>query len=437
MPADGVTVLGRSLLVALSLVVGLLSVAQPVHAAAPPRKVAIIVGPVGATLTPAFLAFAELAAKRAKAAGASVARAYSPDATPDRVLAAVRDADIVIYFGHGVGVPNPYSAEPNPETVNGWALQGPNAHGDHSDSWRDGTLKYYGEAWIARHARPAPGWVMIYSNACYAPGAGERNQPPATRDQAVSRLAHYSRTPLGQMGASAVFATDFDASAAQLVGALLEHPDRTLGEVYASESRYRQDAVTTSPDPLVPGATLLLQRSAYVAGKVDYWYSFAGDPARRPFTTAAGSPGAALSTSGAPQEMAPMSVATPVAPVRFGSAIPPSGVVRGIASSYGAQPGWGSQPTAALPVAYGGQLTDDPQEITVCGDHCVRLPVVDSCPCYFGTTDARVINLSHTAWKLVSDAPLIEGLIPVTVYLRGGPQTDRPLELRPRAATPY
>jgi hypothetical protein len=429
--------LGRSLVIALALVVGLLSVAQPVRAAAPQRKVAIIVGPVGASLTPAFLAFAELAATRAEAAGASVARAYSPEATPDRVLAAVRDADIVVYFGHGVGVPNPYSSQPNPETVDGWGLQGPNAHGDHADSWRDGTLKYYGEAWIARHARPAPGWVMIYSNACYAPGAGEHDQPPATRAQAVSRLAHYSRAPLAQMGASAVFATDFDASAAQLVGALLEHPERTFGEVYASETRYRRDAVTTSPHPLVPGATLLLQRSAYVAGKVDYWYSFAGDPARRPFTTATGSPGTTLSTSAAAPEMALMSVTTPVAPVRFGSAIPTSGVVRGIASSYGAQPGWGSQPTAALPVAYGGQLTHDPQQITVCGDHCVQLPVVDSCPCYFGTAEARVINLSHAAWKLVSDAPLSEGLIPVTVYLRGAPQAARPLQPWPSAATPY
>lgn len=43
----------------------------------------------------------------------------------------------------------------------------------HADSWADGSLAYYGVAWIAEHARPAPGFVIIYSNFCYAPGAGE------------------------------------------------------------------------------------------------------------------------------------------------------------------------------------------------------------------------------------------------------------------------
>jgi hypothetical protein len=78
---------------------GMTALPQPARGAEPLRRVAIIVGPVGEKLTPTYIAIAEAAARRAEADGAVVARAYSPNATPDNVLAAVQGANVVIYLG--------------------------------------------------------------------------------------------------------------------------------------------------------------------------------------------------------------------------------------------------------------------------------------------------------------------------------------------------
>ncbi|MGH2383083.1 MAG: hypothetical protein ACRDG7_17925, partial [Candidatus Limnocylindria bacterium] len=94
---------------ALATLVASLGFAAPA-AGSTPARVAIIVGPVGEELTPVYLSLAETAATAAETRGASVARAYSPNANADHVLAAVEGASIVVYFGHGVGSPNPYSA---------------------------------------------------------------------------------------------------------------------------------------------------------------------------------------------------------------------------------------------------------------------------------------------------------------------------------------
>jgi hypothetical protein len=267
-----------ALAIVLAAIGGSFAMAAPARGAEPTAKVAVIVGPVGEDLTPVYLALADAAAAAAEERGALVARAYSPHATADAVLAAVDGANIVVYLGHGVGTPNPYSDTPSPATTNGWGLNGPNARGDHSDSWQDGTLAYYGEAWIAERARPAPGWVMIYSNACYAPGASEGFDTPADEATAADRVAGYSRAPLVDLGASAYFATDFYEGAAHLVGALLDRPDAPYGEIFASEPRYVPDALTRLPHPAVDSAEMWLHRSPYFEGKVDYWYAFAGDP---------------------------------------------------------------------------------------------------------------------------------------------------------------
>ncbi|MFN2418249.1 MAG: hypothetical protein ABR593_04910 [Candidatus Limnocylindria bacterium] len=386
---------------ALAILVASLGVAAPA-AAATPVRVAIIVGPVGEELTPVYLGLAEAAAMAAETRGAMVARAYSPNAGAEQVLAAVDGANIVVYLGHGIGTPNPYSATPNAATTNGWGLNGPNAVGTHADSWADGTLAYYGEAWITAHARPAPGWVMIYSNACYAPGASEGFDTPADEATAANRVAAYSRGPLAELAASAYFATDFYEGAAHLVGTLLDRPELPYGEVFASEPRFVADGLTRVPHGLVAGSETWLHRSAYFEGKVDYWYAFAGNPGASLLRGAGNSsaPGAAPRSPAAPPLVAIDGTAT------------------GIASSYGESIGWEGQPTVALPTELGGAIPDgEPTSVLVCADRCASLPVVDSCPCYVGSADQRVANLSHAAWRLISDLPLAQGLVPVVVHL--------------------
>jgi hypothetical protein len=375
-----------------------------------PIKLAIIVGPVGDALTPVYISLAEAAAVAAETRGATVARAYSPDASAERVLEAVEGANIVVYLGHGVGTPNPYSASPSSATTNGWGLNGPNAAGTHADSWQDGALAYYGETWIAQNAKPAPGWVMIYSNACYAPGASEGFDTLATEEVAAQRVSAYSRGPLAEMGASAYFATDYYEGAAHLVGTLIDGPTRAYGEVFATEPRFVVDGLTKLPHASIDGAESWLHRSAYFDGKVDYWYAFAGDPNA---SLAGGS------------NVQGTFAAAPAAP----SLVAVDGLVTGMASSYGESAGWEGQATVALPLELGGGIpADEPSHVLVCADRCVSMPVVDSCPCYVGSADQRVANLSHEAWRQITDLPLEEGLVRVEIHLSPvAPANDRPV----------
>jgi hypothetical protein len=270
--------------------------ASRVAAAGP--KVAIIVGPTG-SLTDAYRSRADRVAAAARRAGATVTKAYSPRATWGRVKTAVAGADIIVYFGHGNGYPNPYSTREWTDRVNGWGLNRTTEYGDRDDWSR--TMVYCGQkALLGRltstdgaaqrrfcrtgPVRPARGFVMVYGQAHYAPGFGERYQrsdPVTTYRQARLRVRNYSH-PVFQLGGSAFYATAY-GDAHRVVERLLRNGDRTYGWIFRQGTGFRADALRRSSHPDAPGREIWVQRTVidgFHFGQPDYWYAFAGNPSR-------------------------------------------------------------------------------------------------------------------------------------------------------------
>src|SRR4029077_9846578 len=215
----------RVALIALATLAAAFAAPLAVRAGAAP-KVVIIVGPTG-SVTSSYRSQGDQIAATAAADGATVVKVYSPNATWANVKAAVTGASVVIYLGHGNGYPNPYTTTFYGDRTDGWGLNRTTTGGD-VDNWST-AMVYCGEKALTGSLTssdgsaqrtycaggpitPAPGWVMIYANACYAPGASEPGTTPATPTQALQRASYYSNKVLNPLGASGYFATDHGAA---------------------------------------------------------------------------------------------------------------------------------------------------------------------------------------------------------------------------------
>ena len=279
----------------------LVPAASPVAAAG--EKVAIIVGPVGG-LTDSYRSKANKVADAATAAGATVVKAYSPNATWTNVKKAVNDADVIVYFGHGNGYPNPYGSNELTDRSNGWGLNTKTTNGD-ADSWSAGTLVYCGERALlgtltasddaARRTycggttndgiTPAANFTMIYAQAHYAPGFGERyveTTPLTTLWQAQQRVRHYS-TPILKLGGTYIATAYSDAD--QIVSRVLDQPNSAFVDIFAAGRGWSPATAVSMAHPDVSGRQVWVQRttiSGFHFGDPDYWYAFAGVPSRTP-----------------------------------------------------------------------------------------------------------------------------------------------------------
>lgn len=276
--------------VSTALVLSLLSILPA--AAAVQVKVVIIVGPTG-SLTNTYRTYGNELADTATAAGADVTKVYSPNATWENVRAAVDGANVIVYLGHGNGYPNPYGSTELTDRANGWGLNRTTTNGD-SDNWSS-TMVYCGERALlgtltsASYAQwdycggssgtqginPAPGFVMVFKSACYAPGAGETRG--ASEDTAFERVRNYSY-PYLELGASAYFANDLGGGAASIIDMVLRDPSRTYADIAASAKGYEPSAQRHFPHPDLAGDQVWIQKTYDQWLGTDYWYAFAGNP---------------------------------------------------------------------------------------------------------------------------------------------------------------
>jgi hypothetical protein len=288
-----------SLIISVFAAIIITAAPTPAPALAAGEKVVIIVGPVG-SLTNNYRSLADGVASAATAAGATVVKVYSPNATWANALAAVNGANIIVYFGHGNGYPNPYGETELTDRTNGWGLNRTTTNGD-GDNWQT-TLAYCGEKALlgtlnssdgavqrqycgGGPIRPAAGFTMVYAQAHYAPGFGERytqSTPLTTLAEAQARVRHYSY-PVLALGGTFLATAYGDAN--QIVSRLLSQPSTPYGDIFAAGRGYSPSTLTMASHPDVAGAQTWVQRTSISGlhfGEPDYWYAFAGEPGKTP-----------------------------------------------------------------------------------------------------------------------------------------------------------
>src|SRR6476659_7800883 len=192
----------RRLAIAVLAVLALVGLAAwplaPHGAAAtrPAPKVVVIAGPVG-DHNAHYQADADAIARTARKYTSNVVLIKSPRATWDRVKAAIQNASIVVYLGHGNGWPSIYSPY-QPYTKDGFGLD--------PDTGADGNKHVYiGEYTIGREVRLAPNAVVLFHHLCYASGNTEPGLAVGPLSDSKQRPDNYA-AGFVQAGARAVIA---------------------------------------------------------------------------------------------------------------------------------------------------------------------------------------------------------------------------------------
>jgi hypothetical protein len=133
--------------------------------------------------------------------GACVTTVYSPNAPWSAVKAAAKDANVLVYMGHGSGYPNPYVSYLQPMGDNGMGLN------DRMGTTSTKTY-YYGESYMAQ-LELAPNSIVFLNHLCYASGNNEWGQGNPSHSTAVTRVEGYASGFL-RGGAGAVLAEGLD-----------------------------------------------------------------------------------------------------------------------------------------------------------------------------------------------------------------------------------
>ncbi len=198
---------------AAAVLVALMVVATATSAVAYAPRVVIIVGPAGAS-TADYLRHARDYANEAEAFGAKVVRVLHPHATWKRVLRAAQGANILIYLGHGNGWPSPYAPFQG-LTKNGLGL-------NPYDGAGAGKVEYFGEDYVRKHIRLAPGAVVLLNRLCYASGNGEPGSSEPSWSTAIKRVDNYAFGFLGS-GARTVLADGHTSLDGELLALFTRH----------------------------------------------------------------------------------------------------------------------------------------------------------------------------------------------------------------------
>ena len=176
--------LAAALVIALVAALGVAGPAAAIQTST--AKVVIIVGATHSA-TAGYRQNADAAYAEAIKYTSHVTKVYSPNATWTKVKAAVKGANIVIYFGHGNGWPSPYTYDPNYTTKDGMGL---NADLNGDGKLSDYENKYYGEPYMAQLAL-APNAIVMLHHLCYASGNSEPGGTAPTVSVARQRIDNY------------------------------------------------------------------------------------------------------------------------------------------------------------------------------------------------------------------------------------------------------